>query len=114
MTAVCGGRDKGLRLEYDVGNDECGGNQTEWLRIMKVQVEYFAIYHELLHCSQEDVELEPGATVKDLFILKTSHLKAHEALLKSTLFAVNSEYEEGDFKLSEGDEVVFIPPVSGG
>ncbi len=81
---------------------------------MKIHVEYFAIYHELLDCSQEDVDLEPGATVRDLFILKTAHLAQNEDLLKSTLFAVNSEYEEGDFKLSDGDEVVFIPPVSGG
>jgi molybdopterin converting factor small subunit len=30
------------------------------------------------------------------------------------LYAVNQNYVSPDFKLSDQDEVVFIPPVSGG
>ena len=34
--------------------------------------------------------------------------------LKSLRFAVNEEYVEDSYTLNEGDEVVLIPPVSGG
>ena len=34
--------------------------------------------------------------------------------LKSLAIAVNEEYQTDDFGLSERDEVVIIPPVSGG
>ena len=30
------------------------------------------------------------------------------------MIAVNEEYQEHDYPLSENDEVAFIPPVSGG
>ncbi len=34
--------------------------------------------------------------------------------LSSLRFAVNEEYVEDTFELHEGDEVILIPPVSGG
>jgi len=81
---------------------------------MKVNVAYFAIYQELMERENESLELEEGTTVGELFDQRTRHLKDQESLLKSTLFAVNSDYSPIDQVLNEGDEVVFIPPVSGG
>ena len=34
--------------------------------------------------------------------------------LKSLKFAVNEDYQEDGYRLKENDEVVIIPPVSGG
>ena len=34
--------------------------------------------------------------------------------LQSINFAINEDYQEDHFLLKEGDEVVIIPPVSGG
>ena len=34
--------------------------------------------------------------------------------LRSLSIAVNQEYREDDFLVKEGDEIVIIPPVSGG
>lgn len=34
--------------------------------------------------------------------------------LRSLSFAVGEEYQSDEFELNEGDEVVVIPPVSGG
>ena len=81
---------------------------------MQVKIEYFAIYQDLLGLSEETVELEEGSTVQDLFELKTKDLKDRAELMKSTVFALNSDYADSSTVLSDGDEVVFIPPVSGG
>jgi molybdopterin converting factor small subunit len=34
--------------------------------------------------------------------------------LQSINFAINEDYQEDNFQIHEGDEVVIIPPVSGG
>ena len=81
---------------------------------MKVQVEYFAIYQELMKKDCESLELASGTTVLELFKNRTDQLEGREDLLESTVFAVNSDYTSHDHVLKDGDEVVFIPPVSGG
>lgn len=81
---------------------------------MVVRVTYFAIYQELMRKDSEDVELSDGTSVGQLFSMLTTNLKNHQNLLESTVFAVNSDYANVDTELKDGDEVVFIPPVSGG
>ena len=81
---------------------------------MRIKVIYFAIYSELLAKREEFVMLEEGATVKLAFDKCTSILKDRDQLLKATLFAINEQYVEPSAVLRDGDELVFIPPVSGG
>lgn len=81
---------------------------------MKISVQYFAIYQELMGVSSEEITLEEGTTISNLFSSKTKDLESPQSLLESTVFALNSEYVEADTVLSDGDELVFIPPVSGG
>ncbi|MCJ8343946.1 MoaD/ThiS family protein [bacterium] len=81
---------------------------------MKIRLEYFAIYRDLLGKASEEVELQDDISIKELFLLKTDSLNDRDELLESTVFAVNSEYEDADYMIQDGDEIVFIPPVSGG
>ena len=62
----------------------------------------------------EEVQVRDGLSVGQLFQMLTSHLKNQERLLTSTVFAINSDYAAVETVLKDGDEVVFIPPVSGG
>lgn len=81
---------------------------------MIVRVVYFAIYADLLQKRNEQIELFEQTSVQQLFERCTSELSEREELLNSTAFAVNEEYVEPSVMLNDGDEVVFIPPVSGG
>lgn len=81
---------------------------------MKIKVIYFAIYSELLAKREESIDIEEGATVKNVFEQCTEGLSDRKKLLESTLFAVNDEYVDSTVLLQDGDELVFIPPVSGG
>lgn len=60
------------------------------------------------------MQIPDGSTVADLW----SSLQKEYAPLSSIniklLYAVNSEYVDDQHELKEGDEVVFVPPVSGG
>ena len=81
---------------------------------MKIKVIYFAVYSELLGKREESISIEKGTTVKQAFEKCTQGLIERKNLLEATMFAVNDEYVDSTVSLKDGDELVFIPPVSGG
>jgi len=75
-------------------------------------VRYFALLREQAGCSQEEVESEartPGELYRELS--ERHSLKWRTELLRAV---VNERYVEMDTLLSDGDRVVFVPPVAGG
>lgn len=81
---------------------------------MKVKVKFFAILRERVGSGEITKEIREGMTVRELW----ETLRADYPRLGSTeirlLYAVNQAYVKPDHVLKERDEVVFIPPVSGG
>lgn len=81
---------------------------------MKVRVRLFAMLRERAGTGDALHELPEGSTVDDLWnTLRREYQGLAGAGLK-LLYAVNSEYVSPDHRLSDGDEIAFIPPVSGG
>lgn len=79
---------------------------------MTVQVRLFAAYREAAGRSRMEVSLPRDARVADLTRKINGELGRLD--LSQGLVAVNQEYVRGDERLSQGDEVALIPPVSGG
>lgn len=81
---------------------------------MQVSVKLFAAYQEVVGTPELSMELEAGAVVavvRDRLIAQHPEL---ERWREVTRFGVNLEFVEANTPLSPGDEVVLIPPVSGG
>lgn len=81
---------------------------------MRVRVRLFASLREAVGAPTLDLELPEGATAGAAWERLAA---AHPALVSrrgSLAAAVNRRYAPFDTSLSDGDEVVFIPPVSGG
>lgn len=76
---------------------------------MKIAVKYFANMREVMGKADECVELSAGSNVSDLWNKVSTN-----AMPENTLIAVNMEYTNKQQVLSEGDEVAFFPPVTGG
>jgi MoaE-MoaD fusion protein len=79
-----------------------------------VRVRFFARLRELAGAESEAVELPSGGTLADVYAaLCRTHpgLQPDRAAVRG---AVNQEFSEWDTVLADGDEVAFIPPVSGG
>jgi len=79
---------------------------------MKIRIVAFGIAKEIMDGKKHELDLE-ASTVEEL----KEHLFKNYAgfqKLNSLAFAVNEEYQDGSFQLSENDEVVLIPPVAGG
>ncbi|HNP70496.1 MAG TPA: molybdopterin converting factor subunit 1 [Kouleothrix sp.] len=81
---------------------------------MHVTVRYFAGHRDIAGRSQEQVELGAGATVADLWDLLAARYPRLAPYRGKLLYAVNEEYGTPETELRDGDEVAFIPPVSGG
>jgi molybdopterin converting factor subunit 1 len=81
---------------------------------MRVRVRLFGSLREALAQSLLDLDLPAGATPEAAW----AHLVARDAGLAerraSLTAAVNRRYASFDSPLAEGDELVFVPPVSGG
>jgi molybdopterin converting factor subunit 1 len=79
---------------------------------VRVHLRYFASIREALGKREETVDVPEGATVE----LVWERLIAQQPALRQQRYrpAVNQEYVTPAAPLRDGDELVFIPPVSGG
>ncbi|MCB1066671.1 MAG: MoaD/ThiS family protein [Simkania sp.] len=80
--------------------------------IKQIHIVYYALLRQERGVPEETVEFEKN-TVRELFnMLKSLHsFRLSESQIK---VAVNSKVATWDTLLSEGDSVIFIPPVAGG
>lgn len=81
---------------------------------MKLTLRYFASWREELGCAEETREFPAGSTVATVAEQVAAGRPRLEGLRRSTLLMVNQEYATPDTTLRDGDELAFIPPVSGG
>lgn len=81
---------------------------------MKIRVKLFAILRERAGSAEVTQELSDGATVAELWqSLQRAYPKLNVPGIR-LLYAVNQNYVSSEEVLHDGDEVVFLPPVSGG
>ena len=80
---------------------------------MKIRVVAFGIAKDILQAKQVEVELASDGTISALRQLLLQKYPEFSKL-KSLSFAVGVNYQDDSYALNENDEVVIIPPVSGG
>lgn len=80
---------------------------------MAVTVKLFAVYRDLLGCSELEVDLPAQCTVSGAFDQVVGG-HASSQLRQITMFAINERYVPADTVVNDGDRIAFIPPVSGG
>jgi len=77
-----------------------------------VEIRYFSVLREKLRKEKEEIEFEGSVSeLRKFLIKKYPELKN---FINSVRFAVNEEYVDEDYRVSDGDRVALIPPVSGG
>lgn len=79
-----------------------------------VTVKLFAAYQEAYGVSELMLELPSGTTVAAVLDQLINQHPQLEQWRNLTRFGVNLQFVEPDTTLQKGDEVVLIPPVSGG
>ena len=81
---------------------------------MRVRVRLFASLREAAGVSEQELELPSGASPEDAWRALAERYPALASRRSALSAAVNRRYAAFDAPLAEGDELVFVPPVSGG
>jgi MoaE-MoaD fusion protein len=81
---------------------------------MRVHVLFFGRLKEIVGKSEEHADLSEGARVEDLFERYGRSFPELAKFRASVVASINQEFAEWRAPLSAGDEVAFLPPVSGG
>lgn len=81
---------------------------------MRVRVLFFGRLKEIVGATEQEAELSDGARVQDLFERYGRRFPELADFRSSIAASVNQEYAEWRAQLKSGDEVAFLPPVSGG
>ena len=81
---------------------------------MTVRALFFASYRDFAGTDEVEIDLVPGATVRELVERLRGQGGQWSRLPVEPVVAINMEYAPLSTSLDDGDEVAFIPPVSGG
>jgi len=81
---------------------------------MKVQVRLFASLREAMGKGEIEIELPATATPEEAWQRLVLAAPALGERRHGLLASINRRYATFDSPLAEGDELSFIPPVSGG
>jgi len=81
---------------------------------MSIRVLFFASLADIAGGRERCVESAEVTDVISVFNKFAAEFPAMEAHRASILLALNSEFARPDTPVSDGDEIAFLPPVSGG
>lgn len=81
---------------------------------MEVKVLFFASIRELAGVKEVSVRIEEGSTTAQLKEAVAEQFPQLQTALENITMAVNQAYVLEAVALNSGDEVAFLPPISGG
>ena len=81
---------------------------------MRARVLFFGMLRDIVGMSREEAEFPEGADLHTVFASYAARFPRLGELARSIVVARNREFADPATKLAEGDEVAFLPPVSGG
>jgi molybdopterin converting factor subunit 1 len=81
---------------------------------MRVTVRLFARLRDLAGSGELIRDVSDPATVRTVWQSLVSEMPALEEYERTMSVAVNADYSKMTASVADGDEVAFLPPVSGG
>ena len=81
---------------------------------MRVTVRLFARLRDIAGASELARDLAPGATIADVWRQLAGEFPDLAGYERSISSAINADYARMHDAVHDGDEVAFLPPVSGG
>jgi molybdopterin converting factor subunit 1 len=81
---------------------------------VRVKVLFFGRLKDVVGQSEETLEFADASTIEQLFALYSERIPELAKYRSSVVASRNQEFASWDTLLLSGDEVAFLPPVSGG
>jgi sulfur-carrier protein len=83
-------------------------------KFIQVSIKLFAVYQEVIGAAEITQELPMGASAGDALQALIDRYPQLAQWRSVTRLGVNLDFVAADRTLQDGDELVLIPPVSGG
>ncbi len=84
------------------------------MTIVRVKVLFFGMLKDIVGRSEEHIEVADGSRLESVFARYAGRFPRLTDLESSIVLACNQEFCDRSAALHEGDEIAFLPPVSGG
>jgi molybdopterin synthase catalytic subunit len=81
---------------------------------MRVRVLFFGMLKDIVGSPSEDVDFPQGADLRTVFESYAARFPRMRELAPSIVIARNQQFSDISAGIAEGDELAFLPPVSGG
>lgn len=81
---------------------------------VRVTVLFFGRLKDVVGQSEQSLDLNDATTIEQLFALYSQRIPELAKYRSSVVASRNREFAAWDTPLHSGDEVAFLPPVSGG
>jgi len=81
---------------------------------MRVRILFFGVLKDLVGRPSEEAEFPEGADLRAVFDTVAARCPPLREMARSIVVARNREFANLTTKIEDGDEVAFLPPVSGG
>ncbi len=81
---------------------------------VRVKVLFFGRLKDVVGQAQESLDLTDASTIEQLFALYSERIPELAKYRSSLAASRNQEFASWDTRLHPGDEIAFLPPVSGG
>jgi molybdopterin converting factor subunit 1 len=81
---------------------------------IRVKVLFFGRLKEIAGGAEEIVELTSGSRIEELFATFVARQPEFASYRRSVVASRNQEFAAWSTPLDSGDEIAFLPPVSGG
>lgn len=84
------------------------------MTIVRVKVLFFGMLKDIVGRSEEQIELADGARLDAVYTRYTREFPRLSQFESSIVLACNQQFCDRTTSVHEGDEIAFLPPVSGG
>jgi molybdopterin converting factor subunit 1 len=81
---------------------------------VRVKVLFFGMLKDIVGRSEDQIEVDEGARVESVFERYAREFPRLKGLASSIVLASNHQFCDRSQAVREGDEIAFLPPVSGG
>ena len=81
---------------------------------MRIRVLFFGVLHDIVGLREDALDVSDGANLSTVYEHYAGRFPRFREMSGSVVLALNQQFATPSAAIAEGDEVAFLPPVSGG